>query len=417
MPRLRLRYAFSAFRLSEDAPERESRYYHPMLARLPSAPIAPRRILLRAGLGSVLAMFLATASLSAAETDGPYVLPDGKGGWLAWDCTLDKSVDKAVSHHVQAGDLLTIAAIGAQPAFSVKLRPPAANEPDEAPLPSGVPLFIMADSHGQYEIATRLLQQGGVIDSALHWSFGRGRLVILGDVFDRGPHHTEIYWLIYQLEAEAAAAGGRVHFVLGNHEVMELIGDDRYLNPRYDETVRALGKTDYLQLWTKDTWLGQWLRTKPTVFKLGPLLCLHGGISATVVRQQWPVARINRTIRAWLNGELPKTDPDVQFIYGPLGPLWYRGYFPNMPKLAQATPAEIESIRAYYHVDRIAVGHTIIPHVIPLFGGQVVGVDVNMEHDDQGRPLAEGILVQGRDWLRVKVDGTREPLALPPLTY
>ncbi len=37
------------------------------------------------------------------------------------------------------------------PAFNVKLRAPAATPPDEVKLPSGVPLFVMADTHGEYQ--------------------------------------------------------------------------------------------------------------------------------------------------------------------------------------------------------------------------------------------------------------------------
>ena len=66
---------------------------------------------------------------------------------------------------------------------------------------------------------------------------------MLGDVFDRGPNHLEILWLLYQLEAEAARAGGGVHLVLGNHEAMVLNGDLRYLNAKYADTARVLGKS------------------------------------------------------------------------------------------------------------------------------------------------------------------------------
>ena len=55
-----------------------------------------------------------------------------------------------------------------------------------------------------------MLQAHRVVDATLRWSFGKGQLLILGDVFDRGPNHTEILWLLYKLEAEAAKAGGMI---------------------------------------------------------------------------------------------------------------------------------------------------------------------------------------------------------------
>ncbi len=45
-----------------------------------------------------------------------------------------------------------------------------------------------------------------------------------GDMFDRGDQVTECLWLVYALEETAKAAGGYVHFILGNHELMNLQG-------------------------------------------------------------------------------------------------------------------------------------------------------------------------------------------------
>jgi hypothetical protein len=242
-------------------------------------------------------------------------------------------------------------------------------------------------------------------------------LVVLGDVFDRGPNQTEIFWLLYKLEAEAAAIGGRVHLVLGNHEMMVLQNDLRYTLPSYIEAAKIFGKASYAELWSKDTLLGRWLRTKPSVLKLGRTLFLHGGISSSVVAEKLSLADINATARAWLNGEKAENDPRVALVCGPLGPLWYRGYFPGMPSLAQATTEDVEAACNFYGVDRIAVGHTIVPHVESLYASRVIAVDVNMECGNEGRPVAEGVLIDAKGrWHRAKIDGTCEPLNLPAKT-
>ncbi len=97
----------------------------------------------------------------------------------------------------------------------------------------------MADTHGEYAIAVELLKKQKVIDANLKWSFGKGRLAVLGDVFDRGPNQTEILWLLYSLEAQAKAAGGAVYVMLGNHESMALGGDERYLSPEVPQGARC----------------------------------------------------------------------------------------------------------------------------------------------------------------------------------
>ena len=138
------------------------------------------------------------------------------------------------------------------------------------------------------------------IDEQLRWSFGKGHLAILGDVFDRGPNQTELLWLIYKLEAEAARAGGGVHLAIGNHEAMVLGGDLRYLNPKYQRVAAVLQAPSYAALWNEQSLLGRWLRSKAAVFRLGDYLCLHGGMSREVADSGLTLVEINNAVRASL---------------------------------------------------------------------------------------------------------------------
>jgi hypothetical protein len=89
---------------------------------------------------------------------------------------------------------------------------------------------VVADTHGEFEILVELLQKHGVINRALQWSFGSGHLAVLGDVFDRGPNHTESSGCSTSSSARRGEGGG-LHFVLGNHETLALLGARQYLNP------------------------------------------------------------------------------------------------------------------------------------------------------------------------------------------
>ena len=80
--------------------------------------------------------------------------------------------------------------------------------------------LVMSDPHGRLDCVVSLLQGNGVIDGDLHWSYGSDRLVVIGDIFDRGNDVTAIFWLLYKLQQEAAEAGGSVVLFLGNHEPM-----------------------------------------------------------------------------------------------------------------------------------------------------------------------------------------------------
>ena len=90
-------------------------------------------------------------------------------------------------------------------------------------------VVAVSDLHGAYDSAVATLQAADVLDENLAWSGQRAHLVVAGDILDRGAHSRLIADLLMRLEAEAKTAGGRVHVLLGNHEVMNLVGDLRYV--------------------------------------------------------------------------------------------------------------------------------------------------------------------------------------------
>ncbi|MCZ6585426.1 MAG: metallophosphoesterase [Gammaproteobacteria bacterium] len=93
-------------------------------------------------------------------------------------------------------------------------------------------VVAVADIHGAYDAFVRILRRSGVIDGEVRWAGGTTHLVIVGDVLDRGPDSRQAMDLIMRLQLEAPAAGGRVHLALGNHELMVLTGDLRYVSVR-----------------------------------------------------------------------------------------------------------------------------------------------------------------------------------------
>lgn len=367
------------------------------------------------GLLSLLAVvLLSVAGIAAAvAADGPYVRPDAKGELAAQWITDGDAGPKVERKTTAVGRAVTIPVVGRLPAFEVHLREPAKMAPNEIAVPADTPLFFIADTHGEYEILAELLQAQRIVDRKLRWAFGRSHVVFLGDVLDRGPHQTEILWLIYQLEGEAAKAGGGVHLLLGNHEAMVLHGDARYLNPKYIQTTELLGVDAYSELFGPRTVLGQWLRSKPAVLKLNDLLLLHGGISPEVVDRGLTLAQLNAAVRDTLNDDLqtPEAQTRSEFVMGPSGPLWYRGYFAGESKPALASADDIDRIRKHFGVRTILVGHTKVPTVTRLYGGKVIAVQVYPHRDETtGEAIMEAVRLDNRAWCRARIDGGRELL-------
>jgi hypothetical protein len=340
-----------------------------------------------------LVLICATSSASAAEcsADGPYVTLAEGGGWLASsvasDCTLVR--DRVRNRRVH------IAPLDGIPAFEVALRAPPRPAASSAPLGPSAPLLVIA---------------------RLRWAFGRGQLVVTGDMLDRGPRQLEILWLLYELEGEAAKAGGRVHVLIGNHEGMTLRGDLRYLNPRYEASTKALGLTSYSETLAPDTVLGAWLRSRPAVLKLGSLLLLHGGVSPALAASPLTLDQINALVRRNLDVAASTKfaeGSDDALVMGNDGPLWYRGYFALDDKPAAASADAVSNVKRRFGVSRLLVGHTIVERVSPLYGGDVVAVQVYPHLDKAtGAPILEGALRLRGVWYRATAQGERLPLDL-----
>ena len=90
---------------------------------------------------------------------------------------------------------------------------------------AGERIVSMADIHGNYDSATALLRQTGLIDDEARWVGGRARFIQTGDYTDRGPEVRRVMDLLMTLEKQAPKAGGRVIVLIGNHEIMNIIGE------------------------------------------------------------------------------------------------------------------------------------------------------------------------------------------------
>lgn len=114
----------------------------------------------------------------------------------------------------------------ALPALLLSTRSPAA-EPsavDRIRLPAPSRTVAVGDLHGDCDAFVNVLRTAGLVDATARWTGGDAVLVQCGDVLDRGPQEAECLALLRSLKMQAAAAGGRVVTLLGNHEVLNACG-------------------------------------------------------------------------------------------------------------------------------------------------------------------------------------------------
>jgi len=243
------------------------------------------------------------------------------------------------------------------------------------------PIFVLGDIHGQFDRMINNLQGHGVIDKHLKWNWGKGHLVFVGDIFDRGNKVTETLWFIYRLEQEAEKAGGQVHITFGNHELMVLNKDNRYIARKYKTLCHNLG-LDYDALFHPNSVLGEWLRSKNSMTKINDVLFVHGGISQKQVESGNSPEQVNRLMRQYLvAGSNAENEEDYTQILKSFGPFWYRGYFMESSRYKKITEVELNDILKKLDVSRIVVGHTENEILGSCFNGKIIDVNIPLADD------------------------------------
>ena len=201
-------------------------------------------------------------------------------------------------------------------------------------------IVAIGDVHGSFAPFTGILQEVGLIDSNRKWIGGSAILVQLGDVTNRGTQTRQCLDLLMRLEAQAGEQNGKVISLLGNHEVMSIVGDLRYVLPEdlqafageqseglrerayeeyraflrerrkrgrvgsaHDEADREkwreehpLGFFEFRDAFGPQGLYGRWLRQLDTVAQVGDVLLVHGGLSAGLRFRS--IGEINDRVRA-----------------------------------------------------------------------------------------------------------------------
>lgn len=266
-------------------------------------------------------------------------------------------------------------------------------------------VVAVGDVHGDYDQLLEVLKSAGLVDTAANWTGGKTHLVQTGDILDRGGRSRDVMDLLIRLQGQAQAAGGYVHCLLGNHEVMNLYGDLRYVSPgeygafrspdsaqlrdrEYENFRKAagdkpvaskgdwdkqhpLGYFEQRAAFGKDGVYGKWLRGLNTAILINDTLFVHSGLSAKYAGM--PIDEINSKVREEL------ADPSKLqggIVTDTEGPFWYRGLAKGDEK--QLAPV-VDTALTTSHAKREAFGHTYADAAItPRFDGKVIMLDIGL---------------------------------------
>jgi hypothetical protein len=301
-------------------------------------------------------------------------------------------------------------------------------------------IVVFGDVHGGATELRSLLEALEMIDQSGSWVGGDTRLVSLGDLLDRGPDSKAVMDLLMRIASEAPQSGGQFHMVLGNHEIMNLTGDMRYVAQeefaafagQEDPADRQAARDAYLtasadpetaaaefeqhhppgffghrRAFQPTGRYGRWLLAHPQILVLDGTVFVHGGLSdrfgelSIQAFNDQATAELRELLELGENliaeGRLPPwqdllhsqpTDPEAGLPARFLdlraslshqidGPSWYRGTAGCHPLIEQP---RFERVLAAQSVQRIVMGHTPTnPRIIQTrFDGRAVLADTGM---------------------------------------
>lgn len=262
-------------------------------------------------------------------------------------------------------------------------------------------LIAISDIEGNFNGFSSFLIANKVIDKNFNWIFGKGHLVLVGDFVDRGTNVTQVLWLIYKLEIQAKAKGGNVHFILGNHEIMNFQGNSWYNNKKYIKISKDISRELRVNaavkfMYSKKTELGKWLRSKNVIEKIDDYIFVHAGLSPEILTHNLDLKTINTKTRKHWDENLysnPKNDTVANFLIGRKSPFWYRGLAMKYKYYDKITDSELNNILNYYNSKKIVIGHTVVDNISTDFNGKIINIDVK-HGQKKFSGLTKGLLIE-----------------------
>ena len=245
-------------------------------------------------------------------------------------------------------------------------------------------VFAVGDLHGDLHAAIATLKLAKVIDETEKWIGGSSVVVQTGDVLDRGDEERPLLDWLDKIAASAKAGGGALYRINGNHEVMNVAGDLRYVSsagfaqfadaaigplPASIEAFPENARGRLLSFLPGRPWARK-LSHYPVVLLVNDTVFVHGGLRPEHV--DYGIERMNAEVSAWMRGEakLPKS------LESDSTPYWVRDYGLDVPP---ETCAALDQVLAKLHAARLVVGHTPQKDGITFAcDGKVARIDVGL---------------------------------------
>lgn len=230
-------------------------------------------------------------------------------------------------------------------------------------LPPCKRIIVIGDIHGDWEVTKRIFLLHDLIDTNGKWIAEPldTKVVQVGDIVDRGGRpdsigdecsEVKIMDFLDEINDQAIQYGGGVYCILGNHELMNVVGNFTYSGK---ESIKCFGgKEGRREAFRPGGIMAKrFACSRNAVMKIGKFLFVHAGFDEKHLTKTIP--EINKTMRKFLDGEKGIYNKDfIDYYMAYNGILWNR-------ELSLGSPdcQKLEKILNHFNVNGLIVGHTI----------------------------------------------------------
>jgi len=260
-------------------------------------------------------------------------------------------------------------------------------------------IISIGDLHGDFNAMFRALRLAKLVNKKGDWIGGNTYVVQVGDILDcnRGGSHIcssgaeeiKILDYFFKLNREAQKEGGSVINILGNHELMNVLGDFRYASEQHTEAMGGLKKRYKLFRPGGDIAKKMACYMQPIV-KIGNYLFVHGAILPSHLESDIPKKNEEKLqllvdlVKQYLLGKLSleefKTKYPKEFkIVNPNGEMFWTRELSN-PHNSKNKCMKAKSVLEKLGADKgaIIMGHTVHPKITSDCDRRLWKIDVGM---------------------------------------
>ncbi len=252
-------------------------------------------------------------------------------------------------------------------------------------------IVVIGDIHGDFNALLYALYKSKVIDVKGNWIGGNTIVVQLGDQIDKGGRgsysvdytHDQLEELkvmefMHHLYNLAREVNGAVYNLIGNHELMNVMGDFRYAT---DEHIHGFGGNKLRKLLFQPGGpIAKKLACNTNgVMRIGSWLFVHAGLLPEHV-DNFTVPEINSIVRNILLGNTNMNNMSNKvenLVFGSSGILWNRAYSTHQDQNCHILEKTLNVLKVGKKGGMV-VGHTPKNKITPSCNNKLWMADVGM---------------------------------------